>query len=376
MDDKPNPRGRAWVEIDLDALSQNVADMQAKKNDGSEIMAVVKANAYGHGVAEVTKRLLSDGIKTFAVATVSEAIELRKLTPDSDILVLGYTKPEDACFLFDNNLSQLVVDGDYAKKLNDYGQKLRVHIAIDTGMHRLGIEAANLTEIESVYNCKNLIVEAVATHLSSSDSLKTSDIDFSNIQIERYNAVIRHLKDNGCNPGKTHSQSSYGIYNYPDVKCDYIRPGIMLYGVHSQTGETKVKTGLHPVLSLRAVIAQVKWLKAGEFVSYSRTFITDEETKIATVCLGYADGYPRHISSNNGKAIVDGIKVPIIGRICMDMLILDVTEVEGVKAGDVATFIGKDKGEEILSEEVAEAAGTITNDLLSGLSNRLPRVYG
>jgi len=367
--------GRAWVEIDLDALAHNLADIRAKALAGCEIMGIVKANAYGHGVEKIAERMVSEGIKTFAVATLNEGIELREHVPDCGILVLGRTIPKDAKFLHDYKLSQLMMDGVYAKELNDMGHKINVHIAIDTGMHRLGMEPSNLAEIESIFNYESLNVEGIATHFASADGFDKEDIDFTNTQIKKFLSTVQYLKEKGYNVGKIHAQSSYGIYNYPDLKCDYIRPGIMQYGVHSQNDTTKVKTNLRPVLSLRAVIAQVKWIGAGESVSYGRTFATEKPTKIATVCIGYADGIPRQMSGNGGNALVNGQKVPIIGRICMDMLILDVTDVDKVEAGDIATLIGKDGNEKIHCEDFAEASGTITNDVLSGLGSRLPRIY-
>jgi serine/alanine racemase len=375
MVDKPPERGRAWIEVNLDALTSNIADMRSNIPESCDIMAVVKANAYGHGVEKVAERLLGEGIKTFAVATVIEGIQLRKCVPHGDILVMGYTQPQDARFLYENNLIQLVVDGAYAKALNDEGLTLHVHIAIDTGMHRLGIEPANFDEIESIFHYKNLVVDGIATHYASPDSLDESDIDFTNEQTESFFAVVRKLKEKGYNVGKLHSQSSYGIYNYPDTKCDYVRPGIMLYGVQSQDDLTQIKTRLCPLLSLRAVIAQVRWIKAGESVSYGRQFTAVKPTKIATVGIGYADGVMRQMSGKGGKCIVKGQIVPIIGKICMDMIVLDVTDVEDVVAGDIATIIGKDGNKIIRSEEVAAVSGTITNHLLSGLSARLPRIY-
>jgi len=372
---KPSERGRAWVEIDLDALAQNITDLRANTPDGCEIMAIVKADAYGHGVEKVSKRLVVEGIKTFAVATLVEGVALRSYAPDSDILILGRTKPEDAHFLESHCLSQLVVDGVYAKALNDTGCKLRVHAAIDTGMHRLGIEPKNFDEIERIFNQENLCVVGTATHLASPDSFEESDMEFTNSQIESFFALIRKLEKKGYNVGKLHAQSSYGIYNYPELKCDYIRPGIMLYGVQSQDDITKIKANLHPVLSLRAVIAQVRWIEAGESVSYGRLYTTEKPIKLATAGIGYADGIPRQMTNNGGMAVVNGHKVPIIGRICMDLLMLDVTEVERVEAGDIATFIGADGSERISCEQVAAASGTITNDILCRLSTRLPRIY-
>ena len=372
---KPSERGRAWIEIDLDALSHNLTDIRSHLPESCEVMAVVKANAYGHGVERIAERLVSEGVDTFAVASVTEGIQLRKYVPDGEILVLGHTNPNDARCLYDNKLSQLVVDSTHAKALNDAGYVLRVHVAIDTGMHRLGMEPSNFTEIESVFNCENLIVEGIATHLASPDSFDADDMKFTNSQMEKFFTVVRKLKDKGYNVGKLHAQSSYGVYNYPELNCDYVRPGIMLYGVHSQNDDTKVKTGLRPVLSLRATIAQVRWIGAGESVSYGRLYTADKPIKLATVNVGYADGVPRQMTGNGGECIVKGRKAPILGRICMDMLMLDVTDIEHVEAGDVVTLIGKDENEEIRCEEVAAAAGTITNDILAGLSGRLPRRY-
>ena len=375
VDLKPSERGRAWVEIDLDALAKNITDIRTNTPDGCEIMAVVKADAYGHGVEKVSKRLVAEGIKTFAVATLAEGVTLRGYTPDSEILILGRTRPEDAHFLESHCLSQLVVDGAYAKALDDTGHKLRVHVAIDTGMHRLGAEPKNFAEIESIFNYKNLCVAGTATHLASPDSLVESDLEFTKSQMDSFLALICNLEKKGYNVGKLHAQSSYGIYNYPELRCDYIRPGIMLYGVQSQDDVTKVKANLHPVLSLRAVIAQVRWIDAGESVSYGRLYTADKPIKLATVGIGYADGIPRQMTNNGGMSIVNGQKVPIIGRICMDLLMLDVTDVEHVKAGDIATFIGADGCERISCEYVAAASGTITNDILCRLSARLPRIY-
>ena len=372
---RPHIYGRAWVEIDMEALSFNVADIRAKSSDSCEMMAVLKADAYGHGVERVAKRLLREGVKTFAVATVAEGVKLRGIVPEGDILVLGCAHTDDAGCLFDYNLSQLVVDDVHAKALNGTGYRLRIHVAVDTGMHRLGIEPDNFAEIEKLFNYENLTVIGTGTHLASPDSFEAGDIEFTNLQMERFYTVVKKLRDKGYNVGKLHAQSSYGIYNYPEIECDYSRPGIMLYGVQSQADETKVKTDLRPMLSLKADISQVRHIKAGESVSYGRLFTADKSMKIATVGIGYADGIPRQMTGKNGMAIVSGVKVPIIGRICMDMLMLDVTDVTDVKTGDIATFIGKDGAEEIRAEELAAAAGTITNDILSRLGNRLPRVY-
>jgi len=371
----PSVVGRAWVEIDLDALGHNVAATRALLPDECSIMAIVKTDAYGHGIVRVAQRMQQEGVKAFAVATVLEGIKLRDNGLDGEILVLGYTPPGDAKFLESNDISQLIVDGAYAGALNETGHKLRVHIAIDTGLHRLGIESSKFSVIESVYACENLIVNGIATHFASSDGLKKGDFEYTDLQVHKFWTVIDALKSRGYDVGRLHAQASYGICNHPAIRCNYVRAGIMLYGMMSRREDTLIKPDLIPVLSLRAVIAQVRWINSGASVSYGRTFTTDRPTKIATVGLGYGDGLPRSISGKDAYAIVCGTKVPIIGRVCMDLLMLDVTDVGQVQAGDIATFIGKDGDEEILCEDLAEIADTITNEIVCRLSERLPRIY-
>lgn len=370
----PSEQGRAWVEIDLDALAYNVAELRSLLPDGCELMAIVKADAYGHGAERVSARLQCEGVKAFGVATVSEGVKLRKSGLDGEILVLGYTHHNDAELLSAFSLSQLIADWTYARALGDTGYELNVHIAVDTGMHRLGIDSSNFAEIENVYSYKNLRVQGIGTHFASSDSIDMDDFEFTNMQMKRFLDIINALKGKGYDVGKLHTQASYGIYNYPEIQCSYARAGIALYGVMSHDEPTIIKPTLRPVLSIKALIAQVRWIGTGESVSYGRLFTTNKPTKLATVCIGYADGIPRHMSGN-GVCIVHGRKVPIIGRICMDMLMVDVSEVDSVEAGDIVTLLGKDASEKIRCEEIAAASGTISNDILCRLGSRLPRVY-
>ena len=371
----PSECGRAWIEIDLDALAHNAGEITSLLPEGCELMAVIKTDAYGHGSEIIAKRLMREGVTAFAVATAIEGVRLRENGIEGDILVLGYTHPNDAVLLSSNDLSQLVVDGAHAKSLDETGNSIRVHIAIDTGMHRLGIQPEDFDEIERVFTYANLTVEGIATHLASSDSLEADDIGFTELQMERFLALLDKLKSKGYDAGKTHAQSSYGVLNFPGIKCGYARAGIALYGVLSANDKVVTTPSLRPVLSLRAIVAQVRWIGAGESVSYSRIFTTDKPMKLATVSIGYADGVPRQISGKGGICIVNGRKVPIVGRVCMDMLMIDVTEVEHVAAGDVVTLIGSDGGETVRCEDFAAASGTITNDILCRLGGRLPRLY-
>jgi len=343
--------------------------------DGCQLMAVIKSDAYGHGIEKIAEHLQNNGVCSFAVASASEGVKLRKHGIKGDILVLGYTHAKYADVLQANDLSQLIIDGTYATALNKSGHKLRVHIAIDTGLHSVGIDHSNFDEIISVYECENLTVEGVATHFASSDSLTRSDIEFTNMQNDRFLAIIDALKERGYNVGKLHSQSSYGVLNYPGLICDFARVGMALLGVLSGDSDTVKKYNLKPILSLRAVIAQVRRIGAGESVSYGRNFTTDKPMKLATVNIGYADGIARNISGKSFNCIVHGKKVPIVGRICMDFIMLDVTQVETAEAGDIVTLIGRDGDEVIRCEDLASAADTITNEIFSRLGIRLPRIY-
>ena len=371
----PCEYNRAWVEIDLDALAHNANEVRSLLPSGCELLAIVKSDAYGHGAERVAERLQREGVGTFAVASVSEGVRLREYGVEGEILVLGHTFAKDAALLEEYNLTQLILDGAHAKELSGAGRKLRVHIAIDTGMHRLGADHADLNEIEGIYSCKNLVVEGVGTHFASSDSHEQGDVDFTNLQIERFYEVVRALNSKGFHTGKLHAQASSGILNYPGLDCGYARIGIALYGMLSDDTETKIKPNLRPVLSLRANIAQVRWVGAGESVSYGRIFTTDRPTKLAVVSVGYADGVPRHMSGNGGMCIVRGRKAPIVGRVCMDLLVIDVTDAGPVEAGDVVTLIGRDAGESIRCEDFAAASGTITNEIVCRLGGRLPKIY-
>ena len=372
---KPFEYGRAWIEIDLNALAENVSVLRSVMPRRCELMAVVKVDAYGHGAPQIAARVQREGVGAFAVATVGEGIQLRESGIDGEILIMGYTHPKDAGLLNTFSLSQLVIDGAYARALGDAGQSINVHIAVDTGMHRLGIEYSNLTEIESVYACENLTVAGVGTHLASSDRLEQKDVEFADLQIGRFNEVVEALKNKGFDVGKLHVQASYGMLNYPDIRCNYARAGIAMYGVMSNYEDTVLRPALQPVLSLRALVAQVRWIEAGESISYGRTFIAEKPLRLATVCIGYGDGIPRQMSGKGGMCLINGHRVPIIGRVCMDMIMADVSGVNTIAPGDVATLIGKDRGQEIRCEDVAAASGTITNDILCRLGVRLPRYY-
>ncbi|UIO43130.1 serine racemase VanT catalytic subunit [Brevibacillus brevis] len=373
---KPDQTWRAWADIHLPHLQHNVREIQQVLPKDCAMMAVVKAQAYGHGGWQIARFLNKLGIDHFAVATIDEGIELRKKGVKGEILVLGYTDERRIRQIARFKLTQTVVDDDYAQTLNGYNVKIPVHIKIDTGMGRLGESWEYTEKIAAMYGYKHLQVCGTFTHLSVADSLEASDIAYTKNQIDRFQKVIEQLKEKGINPQKLHVQSSYGVLNYGELQYDYARMGIALYGMLSKQGD-KVKTSvdLRPVLSLKARVVQVKQVEKGAPVGYGRAHIAQKDSKIAIVSIGYADGVPRMLSQVGATCLIRGKRRPIIGFVCMDQLIVDISDMEEVQRGEVVTFIGRDQEEEITAEEMAQSCKTITNELVSRLGERVKRVY-
>ncbi len=367
--------GRAWVEVNLSALKQNAKKLQSLLNAQCSLMAVLKANAYGHGDIEAAKALNAIGIKAFAVATCREGMRLRKNGIYGEILILGYTLPCDLPCVVHYGLTQTVVDVSYAKELNDLGEKIHVHIKVDTGMHRLGVDVFHIAQIESIFACKNLIVDGIFSHLGLSQSLSKQDISETNRQIRRFFNAISILKKEGYCTGKVHLQSSYGILNYPLLPCDYARAGIALYGAADYQNSASPDLKLSPVLSLKARIAAIKTVTSGQNIGYGRAFTADALMTVAVVAIGYADGMPREYSSGSAYVLLHGKKAPIIGTVCMDQMFIDCTNIPQAKTGDIVTIIGRDGSKLVTCEEVAKKCGTIPNEILSRLSQRLQYKY-
>lgn len=372
-----NTKGdRAWVEIDLENLKNNVEEIKSSIHDNCEFMAVVKANGYGHGSVEISRYLNKINVYNFAVATINEAIELREGGVRGDILILGYTHPSRFNDLIKYDLIQTIVDYNYAEDLKKFEKIIRVHLKIDTGMHRLGEDFHNLDTINKIFSFKNLKIEAIFSHLYVVDSDNKEDIFCTEEQIKNFFNIAEDIKERFNKNIKLHIQNSYGALNYPNLPCDYVRIGISMYGVKSSLNDNiKSNVRLKPVLSIKARVAVVKGIHNGDSVSYGREFIAKSDMRVATVTIGYADGIPRNISQSNTYVLVNGRKAPIIGRVCMDQLMIDVTNINHIEEGDMVTLIGKDKENYISVEEVAEAAGTITNEFLSRLSKRLQYYY-
>lgn len=371
---KPSPTARAWREVDLTSLGHNAQVLRNTLAPETELMAVVKAEAYGHGGAVTARALQRAGVRAFAVACLAEGIALRKAGIRGTILILGYTAPEEAPLLTRWHLTQTVADMDHGRALAAQGRRVHVHLALDTGMHRLGIPAENREEILEVFRLPNLVVDGVFSHLCVSDSLEPGDVAYTQEQLTLFYDTVAWLRAAGYDPGKVHIQSSYGLWNLPAQPCAYVRAGIALYGVRSDNGPVQRSLDLWPVLSLRARVASVRTLRPGEIAGYGRVFQAGQETKLAVVTIGYADGLPRDLPQQGGQVLIRGRRCPMVGRMCMDQLLVDVSGLPEVAPGDTVTLIGRDGGQVIRAEELAACCGTITNELLSRLGGRLPIV--
>ncbi len=267
---------------------------------------------------------------------------------------------------------QTLIDYEYAVSLNKQGYDVKTHIKVDTGMHRLGFDYSDQEKIAAVFAMKHLHITGIYTHLCAADSLEKQDVSFTNRQIKRFYNLIKSLQDKGIDIPKIHIQSSYGLMNYPELKSDYVRAGISLYGVYSSPNDqTKLRLDLKPVLSLKSRIVLLREIRKGESLGYSRAFIADRDSLIAMLPVGYADGYPRNLSCGKGYVLVNGYRAPIVGKICMDQMAVDVTDVPNVKTGTSVTLIGKDGEDEISAAVLAELSGSITNELLSRIGQRL-----
>lgn len=377
----PPQQSRAWAEISREALAHNVRYLQSLLPGSCALMPVIKANAYGHGSVLIARELNALGIYSFCVACISEGMELRQQGITGEILVLGYTHPDQFPLLSQYGLTQTVVDYAYARELSAYACSapafcpLPVHIAVDTGMHRLGEPAEHIGQIREMFALPGLQVTGMYTHLAASDTLDEASKRFTRQQIDAFYRLVTELENRGVSRPRLHLQASYGILHYPLEDVDYARPGIALYGLLSSGADTKrYQDRLCPVLSLRARVASIRQLAPGESAGYGMAYTAVRPTTIADITIGYGDGLPRNLSEGKGAVLLHGQSAPIIGRICMDQLLADVTAIPRLQPGDVAALIGSDGSENISAADLADACGTITNELLSCLGPRLERV--
>lgn len=364
---------RTWAEIDTSALIHNF-NLIMKHVGNTRLMPVVKADAYGHSDKAIVTALKEAGADSFAVSNLEEALHLRNYGIDGDILILGYTPPESVNVLAEKNITQAVFSLEYAKELckNSDGKEISVHIKLDTGMGRIGFDVRNnnlngINDIFKLYSLKSLNVTGVFTHLCVADSTKKQDVKFTAKQLERFNLTIQKIREKGFDTGITHCSNSAGTIHSGEFLYDLLRPGIILYGLNPSNNVTL--NGIRPVMTLKSVVSMVKPLYKGETVSYGRTFKAKRNMTVATVTAGYADGYPRMLS-NKGEVIINGNRAKIIGNICMDQFMIDVTNIKNVKSGDEVILFG----EEITADEIAKICGTIGYEITCGITPRVPRV--
>ncbi len=373
---------RTWVDIDLDAIQHNL-NLIRQRTGSAEIMCVVKADAYGHGVEQIALEYQRMGVNWYAVSNIEEAVELRRCGIRGDILILGYTPHNVTSLLSDYDITQAVFSEEYAEQLSSAAVKLGVsikcHIKADTGMGRIGFNcrsdvftADQLDPCQRVCSLPGLDVNGIFTHFAVADEGEDGEA-FTRSQFNSFVSLTDKLAQRGITFRWRHCCNSGGILEYPDMHLDMVRPGIILYGL-CPSALLRNRYDLRPVMHLRSVISMVKPLEKGATVSYGRTFTAPRDMVLATAPIGYADGYPR-ILSNNQEVLLHGQRVPIVGRVCMDQLMLDVTGVEGVKAGDLITAFGIDGNAEITVDELADKMGTVNYELICRMARRVPRVY-
>ena len=368
---------RTWVEIDLDNLRYNCGQIRGLLNGRALFMAVVKADAYGHGDVAVASEL-SDIADWFAVSNIIEARRLRRNGIEKPILILGYTPAECCGELFELGITQSVLDLQYAEKLSEAataaGVKVDVHIAVDTGMSRIGFQASDpavcVNEIVKAVCLPGLNASGIFTHFAVADEDNDISNTFTQLQHERLTEVVWQLEQRGVKFSLIHCCNSAAVLTIPSFYHSMVRPGIVMYGC-TPTGKPMEGIELKPVMSFKTVVSQVKELPAGETIGYGRKFRAGAPMKVATVAAGYADGYPRSLA-NKGYGFVNECVVPEVGNVCMDQMMFDVSYAD-VKEGDVMTLFGGDSP--ITVDNVAAMAGTISYEILCGISRRVERVY-
>lgn len=371
---------RAFAEINLTNFKHNIDVISKMLDENCEIVGVVKANAYGHGSVEIASYFESIGIKYFAVACISEGIELREGNIKGEIIVLGYTPVCQKNELIKYDLTQTLINSEYARKLSELPGVVKCHVALNTGMNRIGENKEHLDNIKAIYDLKNIKITGIFSHLCRADSKAEEDILFTRKQIENFDYIIGNLENSNIDLGKIHLQNSYGIASYREIHRDLARPGIILYGVPCDPCD-KILSDLpeneqfKPTMSLRCKVAMVKEVDAGENIGYGNNFTTPTPMKIATITIGYADGFSRAVSKKDFKVLVNGQYGRIIGNVCMDQTMIDVTNIDNVQEGDIVTLFGQDGENYLPVNQLSILSGTITNETLSCIGSRVERVY-
>lgn len=372
---------RCYVKVDLEAIAHNIKEVKKKIPQGTKVLVVIKMDAYGHGAVAVAKRL-ADEVDFYAVATIEEAIDLREAGILVPIVILGYISPIEYEDLVKWDVSQTIFTYEDAKKLSDVaahmGKKAKIHIAADTGMSRIGYVYSEeaVAEIHKINELPGIIIEGMFTHFSCADM---TDKTYSKMQIEAFTAFVDRLKSEGIGIPIVHMCNSAGIMEFDNCCFDMVRSGIITYGLCPSDEVNMGSMDLRPALEWKCHVVHVKEVPAGVGVSYGATFVTERKMRIATVSAGYGDGYPRSLSSNGneprGKVLIRGQYAPIIGRVCMDQFMVDISNIPGVCIEDEVTLIGRDGDFCITAEEVGGWSGRFNYELVCDINKRVERIY-
>jgi alanine racemase len=409
---------RTWLEIDFSKMKKNLDVVKGVLPEGCELIAVVKANAYGHGFVKTAEKLAEFGVKRFAVACISEAMELREAKVPGSVLVLGSTEPADAAKAAENDITLACVGADhfealrkaaeaYKKELGESAKPLNIHVAVNTGMNRIGFDCKTeeqMDRIAAAYRAANgdpdspVRITGIFSHFSSADDTSEGADPYTKLQLSRYEAVLAHLNKLGIDPGLRHISNSGGIGKYPQARFDVVRCGALIYGYNTAMD---AKLPVEPAMEWKTSVTVIRTIDKGDAVSYSRKFVADGPRVIATLGIGYADGLSRALS-NKGYVLINGCKAPMVGNICMDQMMVDITEIQlqaeeaagadagkclnskecgcsgairPVKVGDEAIIIGRSGDLVITADDVAEIQGSCMHEVLSTIGRRVDRIY-
>lgn len=368
---------RVLAIVDLDAIASNIKNIRAKVDKNSGIIGIIKADAYGHGSVETAKVLLDNGADWLAVAVVDEGLNLRKNGITAPILLLGYTPELRLNDVINNGFIQTVYSYDTAKKLSDaasaLGKKAVIHIKIDTGMGRIGyrVNEESADEIVKISKLPNIDVNGMFTHFSTADEADKA------YTLEQYNKFVKMndmLEERGLHIPVKHAANSAAIMDFDNMMFNMVRPGIILYGAYPSDEVKKENLSLSPAMSIKTHVSYVKDVNEGDSISYGRKYTAPSKRRIATIPVGYADGFIRAYS-NGGKVLVRGEYAPIVGRICMDQFMVDVTDIDGVEVNDEVVLMGRQGDKEITADFIASVLDTINYEVFCTLSKRVPRQY-
>ena len=361
--------------IDHDSLRWNFRQIRSSVGSQIKILSMVKANGYGHGAPAIAKTLAAEGCDAFGVATIEEAIELRQHGITSPILVLTGVYLDQLDLFFHHRLTPVAHDIDVLQRLDTavarHGASLNIHLKIDTGMGRIGFLPAEIDSwLPQTKRLKAVKVEGIFSHFSHAESVEGQ---YTRKQLEIFQNVVQRLRDEGVAPPLIHLANSAATITLPAAYFNMVRPGLMLYGIYPAPAMT-ARISLKPVLSWKTRILQVKTVPSNTSISYGQTFVTKRDSLIATLPIGYADGYPR-LLSNRGQALVGGKRAPVAGRVCMDLTMLDVTGIGKIQQGDEVVLLGTQGNETISADEMAAWADTISYEILTSIGARVPRIH-